>query len=375
MKCSRLIVLVSLLLLLSLPLLSLNSVAGTEDAEMKDLELKATPSTQGLGGEVEIEASVSFFGGCCYPLFAYDIEVVLDVPENVDVVKGDLTQKIGEVKALEGGAATVKRFHWTIKSMIPGSYNFKVNVTTKNCGDRNSEVLVNYVEGLSMSIPVTYPDNPTTGKDTFIKLEVQSGLEGIEVEAVRLFYIKSTQEDEYDEDQVSAANDTFNWRNGNKKGSLIVAEELENTKNTWKISIPGQDDDCTIYYWIVAQDNTGKNTTGVVYSFEVQDFDRIYFMIDVINWLPIIITVIGIIVIGSIFNRINRPSAGKGVLIIGSKSTIDLHEKKIDTSKLEKLNLRRNIAILVLLIFSIVLLIWSIYTGYFIEFAKLNGGI
>jgi hypothetical protein len=342
---------------------------------MKDLELKATPSTQGLGGEVEIEASVSFFGGCCYPLFAYDIEVVLDVPENVDVVKGDLTQKIGEVKALEGGAATVKRFHWTIKSMIPGSYNFKVNVTTKNCGDRNSEVLVNYVEGLSMSIPVTYPDNPTTGKDTFIKLEVQSGLEGIEVEAVRLFYIKSTQEDEYDEDQVSAANDTFNWRNGNKKGSLIVAEELENTKNTWKISIPGQDDDCTIYYWIVAQDNTGKNTTGVVYSFEVQDFDRIYFMIDVINWLPIIITVIGIIVIGSIFNRINRPSAGKGVLIIGSKSTIDLHEKKIDTSKLEKLNLRRNIAILVLLIFSIVLLIWSIYTGYFIEFAKLNGGI
>jgi hypothetical protein len=374
MKYLRTLLLIFIILVVGLNFATLNVIAGTEDAEMADVSLSATPSRQGLGGEMIIDAAIDFFGGCCYPLWAYNVQATINIPENVELTDGLATQRIGEVKALEGGAATTIHFKWKIKSMIPNEYLIRVNLTTKNCGNSNREVLVEYVEGLSMSIPVIYPDIPTTDSETLVMMDIRSGLEGIEVDSVELFYI-TTDDSKFDIDKIETENDTMIVGQSIKKGAQAAAFEIEYTTDSWKSSIPRQPEECTVYYWLVAEDSTGKNTTSVVYSFEVQDLEQIYFVVDILNWLPIIGTIIGIIIIVYLFKRLRAPLIGKGELVLGGSSIKDIHGTKIDKTKLKKLNLNREIVVILLLIVSIIILLWTVYAGHFIEFARLNGGI
>jgi hypothetical protein len=375
MKYFRLLFLIFIVILIIPTLFSTNVIAGTEDAKMTDVTLTAIPYRQGIGGEVILDASVPFFGGCCYPLFAYNVKATIIIPKNVEVVKGQLIQEVDEVKAEEGGAATIVHFKWIIRSDTPGSYPIVVNVTTKNCGRDNAGISVEVVEGCSMSVPKVYPDIPSSNRDTLITLDVSSGLENIEVESVELFYIKSENNMPSDPYDLIAENNTLSWYSGNRQGKSVVLNFVEYTSHTWKGSIPSQKEESTIFYWVVAKDNTGKNTTSIVYSFETTDIDRVYFIVDLLNWLPIIGTIIGIILIVFLFNKFNTPDKRKKILLIGSISKKEIDGTVLDSSGLVKLNRWRNIIVIILLICSIILILWAIYSGYFEQFTRLNGGI
>ncbi|MHA1933377.1 MAG: hypothetical protein ACW96X_12605 [Promethearchaeota archaeon] len=375
MKYLRLLFLIFIVILITPNLFSTNVIAGTEDAKMTNVTLTAIPYRQGIGGEVIIDASVPFFGGCCYPLFAYNVKATIIIPNDVELVKGQLIQEVDEVKAEEGGAATIVHFKWIIKSYLPESYIIMVNITTKNCGRSNARISVEVVEGCSMSVPELYPDIPSTNRNTMIALDVSSGLENIEVETVELFFVKTNKNMPSNSYDIFAENDSLSWSTGSIKGRSIAMNRVEYTPHTWKGSIPSQKEESTIFYWVVAKDNTGKNTTSIVYSFEAIELDRVYFIVDILNWLPIIGTIIGIIIIVFLFNKFNTPDKRKKILLIGSISTKEIDGTVLDPSGLVKLNRWRNIIAILLLICSIILILWAIYSGYFEQFTRLNGGI
>jgi len=375
MKYLKPLLLFFIILFIGPALFSFNASAGTEDASMSDFKLTITPYRQGVGGEITIEASVSFFGGCCYSLFAYDVRTTIVLPENVQLVKGSLTQQKDEVEATEGGAATTVHFKWTVKSMVPDTYVIKVNLTTKNCGNLNADETMEVIEGCSMTIPTLYPDNPSTKKDTFVMLDVSCGLEGVVVENVNLFYIKSGKKLASDTNKIYADNDTILWPGGSKSGTPAIMEGREFTDNTWKGAIQEQKDETIIYYWIVAKDNTGKNTTSIVYSYEVLEIDRIYFIADILNWLPILGTLIGIILIVFLYNKFRNPTIGKGVHLLGSDSIKEIHSTIIDSTFQNKLYYRRLLIAILLLIVAIIVLIWAMYSGHLEQFTRLNGEI
>jgi hypothetical protein len=363
------------MIIFGIQIFNVNASAGSEGAEMEDVVFTATPYTQGLGGQVALDAELSFFGGCCYPLFAYDIKAEIFIPDNVELISGNDIQEIDTVEAVEGGAPTIVHFKWVIKSIVPGDYNIRVNVTTSNCGKSNAEILVRYVEGCSMSIPKVYPDIPNTDRETYVNIDVSSGLEGVQVESVKFFYIKYSNEKNYDTNKIKADNDTLILDGISKKGIVISPERVEYQPDTWKGMIPKQNEECEIYYWIVATDNTGKNTTSVVYSFEVLEIGQIYNFIDVLTWFSIIATIIGIIIIMVYFNKSNTPTLKKNPLLLGSKSLKDLQNNKIENPSNVQTRVQRNIVLILLLIISIIMLIWAIYSGHFEQFAELNGGL
>jgi hypothetical protein len=341
---------------------------------MEDVVLSATPNTQGLGGLVTIEAEISFFGGCCYPLFAYDIKAIISIPDNIELISGETIKEVDTVEAVEGGAPTVVNFKWDIKSIIPGDYKISVNVTTSNCGKSDAEILVKYVEGCSMSIPEVYPDIPNTDRNTFINIDVRSGLEGIHVDDVKFFYIKTSNKEDYDISVIKADNDTLLLDGNIKKGSIISPESVEYHPDSWKGMIPKQNEECMIYYWIVATDNTGKNTTSVVYSFEVFEIEQIYDFIDILTWVTIIGIVIGIIIL-TLFFKISSPNIEKNPLILGSSTMKDLQNNQIKVNNVLKARFHRNLILILLFMISILMLVWAIYSGQFEQFTELNGGL
>ena len=377
MRCLQFALVIILLLVAGPLFFAPNALAGTEDATMSDLIITATPHRQGVGGEILIDASISFFGGCCYPLFAYDIETTIFLPENVEMVSGQPTRKIDEVEAHEGGSPTTIHFKWTLKSLVPDTYTIKVNLTTDNCGDSNEEITLEITEGFSMTIPQVYPDIPTTNKNSIIRLDITSSLEGIEAETVNLFYVKSTDNMPSDAKEFYAENGSLNWSTGSIDGKSIEMNAIDYAPSTWKGAIPSQNKDAEIYYWVVVEDNMGKNTTSVVYSIEVLNIDRVYFFVDFLNLIPIIGILIGIFLIVYLFNKVRVPYIGKGEFVLGTPSSknIPFSPTPINYSDSNRLNQRRNVVVIILLIISIFLLFWAIYSGYLEEFTHLNGGL
>ena len=64
------------------------TLADGADAELHEVVIAASPSSQGIGGIILLDAAVYFYGGCCYHLYANDVRAELLVPEGVEIIQG-----------------------------------------------------------------------------------------------------------------------------------------------------------------------------------------------------------------------------------------------------------------------------------------------
>jgi hypothetical protein len=157
------IISILLLVLFIIPLIPPAS-AGGQDATFDSVSGKAIPPVQGVGGELNIEASADFFGGCCYHLYAHDVKAELIVPEDVQIISPE-PKTISEVDAVPGGMATTENFKWIIVGDKPGIYDLEVKVSTSNCGSQNAEIQVKIVKGVSISNVNIHPHVPSVNEE------------------------------------------------------------------------------------------------------------------------------------------------------------------------------------------------------------------
>jgi hypothetical protein len=335
------------------------TVIGSEDAQMGDVKVVVTPESQGLGGQVTIDIEIPFHGGCCYPLYAYDVSAILKVPETISIVSGPDPPMYKKVEGKPGGEATVVHIKWIITSMIPGTHTISFQVITKNCGEFIGTSTVTFKEGCVMSIPTIYPEFPSTGKDITIHVDAFSPMPGVTVDDVNIYYITTTKFIE----NTKTDGDTISWFNGSmkKKGDIVSMNRVEGEPYSWIGVIPSQTSTCNLYYWIVAIDSQGNITTSDAYVIKIENLRYANMVVNITIFSVIIGALIGSICIFFVVGKYKTKSdmEPKGLLVIGSRRVISQSDKNLPNRKM------CYVVLAILVIVSAIFLIWAFLNNQF----------
>jgi hypothetical protein len=347
--------------------------AGGEDATMGDVELTPVPDTQGEGGPITLELEIPFYGGCCYPLYAYEITGSLDLPQNIEIISGPEPQKYSEVQAKAGGEPEWVNIRWIVTSMVAGEYTIGATASTKNCGSASSFATITVTKGCVISIPEVYPKQPSTERETYINIEAMSPIEGIVIDDVTLYYVTSENELK----SLESEEDTLYFgNNDNKKGEPISMSRAEDDSYLWSSKIPKQGSSSYVYYWVVAEDNNQNKTTSSVYILNIEDLAFADMVLTITIWLPIILTIISILVIILILRHLDKVDMKKeGLLVLGSTriSQTDAN-KNIDDGYQRRLNVRLYAVFGILITVGIAILLWAILSDQLSDLIYVMGG-
>jgi hypothetical protein len=345
-----------IIILLFLPLLASNTAAAGADAELHNVDVTASPWSQGVGGEIIVDAAVYIFGGCCYHLYAFEVTANIFVPEGVNVVSGPTPKEYEEVDAQPGGVATIVHFKWTVTGNTQGLFNLAVTVSSKNCGSVESSVAIVIVAGCSISPPEIYPEEPSVDRDTIISVTAQHPLEGRNVESVTLFHISDG-----DVGEGTATNNTIIMPDGREISGTAVDMEQDTFKgDQWTGKIESNNRG-KLYYWFVANDNLGDNTTSSIYEMEVIDQGAIDIAVGGLFWGLVVGTIIGCLVILVIQDKYLKKK----------ESEIGVLNEAREIVK-ESRGSKRQVALtLSLLVISVVIVIAGFISGMFSEIVDL----
>jgi hypothetical protein len=354
------------------------ALAGEDASLDEDLAITATPPRQGSGGPIELTITATFFGGCCYALYAYDVIPLVDLPDDLVFDEEVSPKNIAKFEATAGGGAVLATFKCVIKSTEAtptGDYTIPIKVTTSNCGSSEAEITVTITEGCVISIPTIFPNKPSTDRSTILTFEAYSPIEDKTIEKVSLYYLKM---DESKLKDATAKNETLSWSGNNVVGKEVAFERVQFEDDLWQGEIPRINEETTVAYWIVAEDNNGKTTTSTVSSIIVKDLDKVYLQHNILVTGVILFTVIGFIVTAAIWKysakfSLIKPRL-KGVVLLG-RGTVDMKSKvSDDKSAVKRMNLTRNIVLLTLFIIGIALIIVALNGGQYETLREYIGG-
>ncbi len=347
---------------------SQNAVAQGDAANMGDIVVTAVPDSQGAGGSITIIAEIAFYGGCCYPLWANDVQASLNMPEGVNIVDGPTPSNYDVIEAKAGGEADYYYFQWNIKSMIPGNYNVSVIVTSENCGTGEGRVGFTVSEGCIMSIPEIYPELAPTNREINLNVDASSPIEGITIDDVVLFYMISDKELNI----AKAKNDLLYYKDGSSEsGTHLQLERDETTEHGWKGTIPSQSTTTYLYYWIMATDSDGNTTTSPAYTLKIEDLQEANLLINLAFWMSILLTITGMELV-AVFIRFSkrraiRKSTDK-LQVIGSEE-ISRYGSDLDKQDLMQKRIKRfrTMTFILLIILTVVFVVWALISNMYDE--------
>lgn len=345
--------------LLFIPLMASNATAAGADAELHNVDVTTSPSSQGVGGEIIVDAAVYIYGGCCYHLYAFEVRANIATPEGITVVSGPSPDWYEEVDAQPGGVATIVHFKWILTGEATGVFNLTVTVTTKNCGSVENSAAIEIVEGCSISPPKIYPEEPNVDSDTIISVTALHPLEGRVVEGVTLFYV-----DGRDVGGGTPKNSTIVMPNGNEITSVPVEMEQDAfMAEQWTAKLETRNRGA-VYYWFVATDNYGDNTTSSLYEMEVIDQGAMDATVGGLFWGLVIAIIIGCLVIFIIQDRYLQKK----------QRTIGVLDETQDNMKESKLPKWQVVIALSFFVISVVIIIAGFISGTFSEIVDLVTG-
>ncbi len=374
-----------------LPLIPTAS-AGGQDATFDSIAVKAIPPVQGVGGEVRIEATAKFYGGCCYILYAHDVKPELSAPQNISIVSS-LPKTIGQVDAVAGGSPTTEKFKWTIVSNSPGTYNITIKIGTSNCGSFTKNVQVMIIQAASISNPTIFPSKPSVSEKITFSADALSGSTYVDVEKTTLYIWGSTKD--YSMERLRAEKDKL----FEIKGDFELNETVNNqsdiaTKylglgkihqmslvqftNTWRVQVDDIKKEENIYYWFTVETSDGKTITSFVYKQTIEDLEKKYQMLNYMVWGTFIVIAFGItLILGISWAYLNRPAKKLGktsIFVLGSSYSSkpsDAKRANVTTFSLERF---RTLLFWSLIIILIISLIISIQQGLFQDLITETGG-
>lgn len=378
----------TLILILLIPTAS----ADGQDATYDSVELKAVPPVQGVGGEVRIEATAKFFGGCCYILYAHDVKAELNTPQNISIVSS-LPKTIKQFEAVAGGSPTSAKFKWTVIGDGPGTLNLTVTISTSNCGSKSSTCQITIIQAASVSNPTIFPSKPSVGESITFSTDALSGSTFIDVERTTLYVWRSNKE--YSEERLLADLDTlyeikgdFEINETSKENTNITKKRLGTGKkypmtamefsNTWRVRVKDIDEEEIIYYWFSVETSDEKNITSFVYRQTIEDLEKKYQMFEMMKWGTFFTIFIGVILIlGVSWSILNRPAkklSKTSIFVLGSSFFSKPSEgKRVNVSDLSIARFRAFLfwLLIILLILSLII---SFYQGLFNDLIGETGG-
>jgi hypothetical protein len=402
-RISRYVFLFSILILLILPLLP-NASAGGQDATFDSVELKAVPLIQGVGGEIQIESTANFFGGCCYHLFAFDVKAELKVPDSVRIVS-DPPKTISEVDAAPGGKATSIKFDWKVVGDAPGIYDLEVVVSSSNCGTLNKTYQITVVKGVSVSVIKTHPKVVSVEDKLTFLVDIKSGNDFVEIENTELYIWRSDKNYDQPEldlkaeenkiyeilsrytEQYINLNDTNTPDINDSEvkedlkllgtGSVYTMAHIDYTE-TWRIRLDEFKEEEIIYYWVNVETSDGKNLTSSIFKQDVEDLEKKYNMVNQTIWITALIIIIGFILILGIswayYGRVTKTGDKSGIYVLGGTTyTKPTWGTRLNISG-SNLNKFRTLVLLVFIALFIILIILSFIYGLFEELISVTGG-
>lgn len=341
---------------------------GALDAKLDKVVLTSTPNCVGIGGEVTLDAAVHIYGGCCYHLWAYDVVPELVLPEDVQLLSGPTPKEYGEVDGIPGGEPVIVHFSWKIRSMVVGYHSMNITINTENCGKASSNCTLRVVRGCAISEPVEFQ---ASSGETVITVFADSYIEGIDVAKVGLHYVKYKEAPAEDNTELKADNDTLIRSGKVEIGKEVDVTPVEYSDDYWRGSISTSGEVSTIFYWIVATDNNGENTTSPVYRLDVVDEGKRDTVVSTTFWSLILGSIVGILAIVVIYLRLRSTMPGtgtaKGFLVLGMSRDPgiikDLERTYVDPAYQRKLRNWRLVIGGIVVVAGIVLLVWSLSTG------------
>ena len=267
-KCLLTITLLSLLAL-AVPIIPGAEASGSTAATFDRLEMEASPSIQGRGGNMEVTIIAYIYGGCCYDLYADDIEPDLEVPEGLVVVSGPTPERISKLTALAGGEPTIVNFRYTLRCDISGPYLINGSVETSNCGGREGDLEVHVIDGATINRPSVFPENPTSDKEMVLSFESMYPVGETMVTNATIYSYAS--DDDIDLSSFKAVNGTL-MLDGRSVDDVTGSptEKDPHEEHLFKGAIP-KTSSTYVYYWIMVTDENGDTTTSSVYQVEVED--------------------------------------------------------------------------------------------------------
>lgn len=368
--------------------------AGGQDAEFDSINTMAIPPMQGLGGEILIEATADFYGGCCYHLFARDVKAELVVPENVRIVSQP-PDLISEVDAAPGGKATSVKFKWTVVGDVPGEYELEAIISSSNCGKESELFQISIVEGVSISNAQIHPIKPSMNEAITFMADVRSGNELVAIKQANLYIWRSTEKyrsidlnaekdllykiiESVKESPTNTSDDQTNQTgdtSDNVKKAQLLGQGTRYTMTpsqfteTWRIRLDDFKSEENIYYWFNVETSDGKNVSSFIYKQTIEDLEKKFQRVDISIWSTFTVIIIGVILIlgisWSVFGRSVKDIGNSGVFFLGSSTYAKPMEGTRANLSVMSIEKFRIIIFLIILIIMIILIIISFYQGLF----------
>jgi hypothetical protein len=373
-KLRRIFFWVFILILFNLIFPNVSGAGGGDATFDENLSVLASPSQQGSGGPITITFSATFYGGCCYPLYGYDVQSEIILPKEFELIDPISPEKIDKFEATAGGGAVLADFKCTIRSYIPGEYVISLKVSTSNAGKADGKVVVKITEGCVISTPEIYPKQPSTERSTKISITAYSPIESVIIDKVFLYYVTMNSDNLK---ETKTENETFYFNGKTITGKSISFEPMEFEENQWQGEIPRQNKAISIVYWIVAEDNFGNKTTSPPNIIEVKNLNEIHFQHSMLIWGAIFGSVVGIIIIVLLWKFANRitfiRSLTNGFMLIGTSATDLKTNGASDIAIQRKMNRNRNIVLLILFFIALILILLAIFENQY-ELLRENVG-
>jgi hypothetical protein len=265
--------------------------SGSQAATFDRIELEVTPTVQGMGGEFEVTVTCYFYGGCCYPLFSNDIIPDLEIPPGLTLISGPSPEKKDHLTAAAGGDPTIIVFKWKVHCTEKGSYFLNASVETSDCGSREESQEIHVIKGATISNPETFPEDPTSDKDTMISFISMYPVGNIEVTDARIYYLYSNRE--LDPAELTGENQSLIMNDEIiGEGDVVQCSSDQLIEGGFRGTIP-KGSRSNLYYWIQVTDERGELTTSSVRYSQVEDTAKV----DTLNMISFLFLAIGMVIV------------------------------------------------------------------------------
>lgn len=323
------------------------TVQASPEVIIYEIETVAKPKVQRLGAPIELTCDIGFGGACCYTVYANEMEAEIVLPENITLFESEKIKNVtspgqaqGRIAVNPGGSLTWMRPAWKIQGKEYGDYEIIIRIRGVNEGgtrlNETVNITITIARGASVSIPVL-PNHPDIHDDTVIVAEVSS-IES-QVAAVTLYHSR---------DQKTWENTTM----------------LNTEGDVWTGTIPAQNSETTIYYYMQSITEEGETFTTEVYSLEVKDMDRIGITAAFLTYgtLAVFVSGMGILLYSETRRRSSKNIAG--MTILGAALRLSAMRGLDDISDTQtQLRRRRKLVTIGLTAVIIAMLVTAIVTG------------
>jgi len=256
----------SLALFPFLGLIPAASAAGP--GEIDHVDLRASSRFQGLGGPVEVNATLFIGSDPHRTVFVTNLNVTLDFGQGFKLVAGENPRTVPSLEVNATVSLYEASFAWTLRAEREGDYTLQVTVTSDGSSPAPAAVNVTVRKGVVLGTPRLEPLRPTTSDALVFSVAASSGFDDPNVTLTVTLYVF---ESPATEKAVSVNGSRLRLWTADKSERIVQGTPLpmRGQNGTYTYALPRAPRG-TLIWWIYAETPYSNTTAGLSRIF-VQD--------------------------------------------------------------------------------------------------------